>query len=184
MDDVMATLKIFAGNFAPRGWAFCEGQLLAISQNSALFSLLGTIYGGDGRTTFALPDLRGRASFQPGNGPGLSSHNLGAKGGAERNTITNATLPNHSHVGGLHVSNADSTVSTPEAGNSIGTPGAISGRNFVATNGFVAGAPDVVMSGTEIETAHTGGSQSVNNVQPFLAMNYIICMQGIYPSRN
>ena len=105
MEDYIGIIKLFAGNFAPRAWAFCDGQLLSINQNTALFSILGTTYGGDGRTTFGLPDLRGRVPMHAGSGPGLSPRRLGEKGGAENTTLTASNLPAHSQTGHLNLSN-------------------------------------------------------------------------------
>ena len=164
---------MFAGNFAPRGWAFCDGQLLAVSQNDALFSLLGTIYGGDGRTTFALPDLRGRLPIHAGQGPGLSQRRLGAKGGAENVTLTVNQLPNHSHV--------------PEcvdfAGNSFGDSGSkaiAAGTNnrvySVEASNSAAFNPNTI--------GNTGGSRSHTNLMPSLCVHFIIALFGIYPSRH
>ena len=184
MEPFLAEIIMFAGNFAPRGWAFCEGQLLPINQNQALFSLLGTIYGGDGRTTFALPDLRGRVALQPGTGPGLSTHNLGAKQGAESHSLTVANLPAHNHAGSVHVSSANATASVPAAGNSIAAPGTGSGRNFTPTEGFNAVAPDVALGNTSVSTVNVGSSTPVTNMQPSLGINFIIALQGTFPSRN
>jgi len=172
----MGQIMMFGGNFAIRGWAFCDGQLLPISQHQALFSILGTTYGGDGRTTFALPDLRGRASMHPGNGPGLSSRRLGEKGGTETNTLTSAEMPNIP----VKVSSGNATQTAATAGSSIATPGTTSGRTFTATEGFNTASPDITLSG-----ATTGGnSQAVKNVQPFECVNYIIALEGPFPSRN
>lgn len=157
-------VKLFAGNFAPRGWALCNGQLLAISSNQALFSILGTTYGGDGRTTFALPDLRGRVAMGPGNGPGLTSRTLGQRGGTEYNYQTIAQSPNMSY--GIPAFELDfEKVSRLSQGNAA-----------VVTTGS---APN-----TKIQTERDGGNQSINNVQPYLAVNYIICVNGVFPSRN
>lgn len=157
-------VKLFAGNFAPRGWAFCNGQMLAISNNTALFSILGTTYGGDGRTTFALPDLRGRVAISPGNGPGLTSYTLGQRGGTEVNYPTIAQSPNMSYpIPALEVD----FVKVSELSK---------GNNSVLTTGN--------RSNTTIQTNREGGSQSINNVQPYLGVNYIICLNGVYPSRN
>jgi len=157
---------MFAGNFAPRSWALCDGQLLAISQNDALFSLVGTIYGGDGRTTFGLPDLRGRLPVHLGTG-----FNIGQQAGAETVTVTPAQLPAHSH--GLQAS-ADQANSPNPAGHVL--------AETVSTTPYYAGAPAVSLAPQSVTNA--GGSQSHDNVQPFLCVNYIISLFGIYPSRN
>ncbi len=167
-DPFIGQITMFAGNFAPRQWAFCDGQLLAISQNTALFSILGTTYGGDGRTTFGLPDLRGRVAMHPGNGPGLSSKSLGQTGGSEANTLTVNQLPSHSHpLNAKEEANSDN----PSGGFIAG-----SGSNTFGTTS------DVPMAGNAVGSA--GGNQAVNNMQPFACVNYIICLQGVFPSRN
>ena len=169
-EPFIGEISMFAGNFAPRGWAFCEGQLLPISQNSALFSLLGTTYGGDGRTTFALPDLRGRVPMHPGTGPGLSNYRLGQKGGAETTTLTVAQLPSHSHP--IQANEKSPTINDP--------------KNAVMANlGPIPGiyardAGTITMK----PTGNTGGNQSVDIRQPYCTVNYIIALQGVYPSRN
>jgi microcystin-dependent protein len=172
MEGMIGEIRIFAGNFAPRSWAFCNGQLLAISSNSALFSILGTTYGGDGRTTFALPDLRGRSAIQHGNGPGLSDYRLGQRGGAENNTLTVNEMPNHTHSVALKVS-TDGGESTSADGNYLGESSEdtyASGSNAIAAG-----------SGT---LTNQGGNQSYNIRQPHLACHYIIALYGVYPSRS
>lgn len=169
-EPFVGEIRMFAGNFAPRGWAFCDGQLLAVSQNDALFSLLGTIYGGDGRTTFALPDLRGRIPIHAGSGPGLSPRSLGAKGGAEAVTVTVNQLPSHSHE--------PFAVSTDSADDF--NP---AGKTLAATSYdlYIEEDPDVSMAGSAI--TQVGGSRSHGNLQPFLCVHFIIALFGIYPSR-
>lgn len=183
-DPFIGQISMFGGNFAPRGWAFCNGQLLAISQNTALFSLLGTIYGGNGVTTFALPDLRGRTPIHAGNGPGLSTRVLGTKIGTEVNVLNLTQMPSHNHIATnivtieLNTSTENGEESSPEnqylaAGNNIyvDTPTA---------NTKLAG-----ISGTVTTTiANSGGNQPINNMQPSITIHYIIALQGIYPSRN
>lgn len=183
MEPTLAEIRIFAGNFAPRGWALCEGQLLSIAQNQALFSILGTTYGGDGRTTFGLPDLRGRTAMGEGNGPGLSNKNLGQKSGSETNTLTINNLASHSHThtltvsGGIQVGGRGSE--DDPAGNYIGSsPGAFRSN---AGSGLLAGANGIMMTPTVL---NQGGQQPVNNMQPFLAIYYIIALQGLFPSRS
>lgn len=172
MDPFLGEIILFAGNFAPRGWAFCDGQLLPISQYSALFSILGTTYGGDGRTTFALPDLRGRVPIHQGRGPGLSDYRLGAKGGQEHVTLTTNQIPSHSH--GVNAVSATGNDASPQ-------------NNYLAnTTGldreYSNSTPDIRMSANMI--SNTGGGQSHENRQPFLALNYIIALQGVFPSRS
>ena len=169
----------FAGNFAPRQTAYCDGQLLAVSSNSALFSILGTIYGGDGRTTFGLPDLRGRAVVGQGSGPGLTSRREGQKGGTQYVALTEQELPAHTH----------STQTTAKA-TSLDRDGASSAANewFATTNGTFyskGGNLDNMAVGTANATIGlNGGSRSHNNLSPFLGINYIICLFGTYPSRS
>ena len=184
MEPFLAEIIMFGGNFAPRGWALCDGQILPIAQNQALFSLLGTIYGGDGRTSFGLPDLRGRAPIHAGNGPGLSPRRLGEKRGQEYVTLTAAQMPAHKHVGAVKVSSADSDTSVATANASIGTPGAPVGRVFTGTLGFNSATPNVLLNPDSVETTNTGGGQSHDNMQPFQAVNYIIALTGTFPSRN
>ena len=174
-DPFIGQITMFGGNFAPRGWAFCDGQLLAISQNTALFSILGTTYGGDGVSTFALPDLRGRASIHPGHGPGLSQYHLGEKGGAETVTLTTAQIPSHSHALNINSSNGNTANGTNAVLAGFGTSAPPVGN-------FTSSAPNAAASATSI--SNTGGSQAHSNVQPFLCVNFIIATVGIYPSRS
>ena len=165
-------IRLFAGTFAPRGWAFCDGQLLAISQNNALFAILGTTYGGDGRTTFGLPDLRGRAPVHFGNGPGLANVSLGQGFGAETATLTANQLPAHSHT--LQGSTNPATQSDP-TNNVLGSP---QGDNIYAA----AGGTQVAMHADSI--GNTGGNQSHQNMQPSIGINCIISLTGTFPSRD
>ncbi|MCR9065533.1 MAG: tail fiber protein [Cytophagales bacterium] len=171
-EPFLAEIRIFAGNFAPRGWAFCSGQLLPIAQNTALFSLIGTTYGGDGRTTTALPNLKGRAPMHPGRGPGLTSRSLGQKGGTETVTLTEAQMPNHSHS--LRTSSVVANTSDPTQGVPALSDGTSS--NFNNAGSSVKLASETVSS--------VGGSQAHNNIQPFLTLNFIIALVGLYPSRS
>lgn len=184
MNPFLGQIIMFGGNFAPRGWALCEGQLLAISTHQALFSLLGTIYGGDGRTTFALPDLRGRTPVGFGAGPGLTNRMQGERGGLQTTTLQNSNLPAHNHAAALKVSSANATQSAATDGASIATPGALAGRTFTPTEGFNTGAPDITMNTQSVETVNSGGGQAFNNMQPYLAINYIIALEGTFPSRS
>ena len=165
----LAEIKIFAGNFPPRGWAFCDGTLLPINANQSLYSLLGTTYGGDGRTTFALPDLRGRIAMHAGEGPGLSNHPLGQKSGDYQVTMTTATMPAHNH--GIPVSANAGDSDDPD------------GLHMAATSeaAYVGGNATGQYGST---TTNTGGGTPFNNIQPYLALNYIIALQGLFPSRN
>ena len=186
MEPFLAQIVMFGGNFAPRGWAFCDGQLLPIAQNTALFSLLGTTYGGDGRTTFALPDLRGRTPIHAGTGPGLSTRKLGARGGSQTNTLNVLNLPSHSHATEAHLLTSGTAAGNspvnsypaPAAGRSTSGAVSISGWGTTA-NGANAGT-----NGVSVTVGNTGGGQAVNNMQPWECVNYIIAMQGTFPSRS
>ncbi|MCB9436279.1 MAG: phage tail protein [Anaerolineales bacterium] len=169
-EPFIAEIRMFAGNFAPRGWAFCNGQLLPISQNTALFSLIGTTYGGDGRNTTALPDMQARAPMHPGRGPGLTSRRLGERGGVPTVTLSEAQMPSHNH--NLTGSEEDVDVSSP-IGNSLATGNAM----YVPSPSF-----DGTLASPALPT--TGGSQAHNNMQPYLGITFIIALVGLYPSRS
>lgn len=171
MDPFVAEVRIFAGNFAPKGWATCDGQLLPISQNTALFSLLGTTYGGDGKSNFALPDMRGRAAMQPGQGPGLSDRYLGESAGEETVTLIVSEIPAHNHT---IMSINDSGDTNQPAGNGFA-------RSTGASVYSPSGPQQASLSPTALSP--TGGSQPHNNMQPYLVLNYIIAMQGVFPQR-
>jgi microcystin-dependent protein len=170
-EPFVGEIRMFAGTFAPRGWALCDGQLLAVSQNDALFSLFGTIYGGDGRTTFGLPDLRGRIPIHEGSGPGLTPRNIGARAGQENVTLTTNQLPSHSHPLQASTDIADQAAPT---GNVTAQPG--------TADLYFAAAPVGAMASSAI--TNTGGSQPHTNVMPFLCIHFIVALVGIYPSRN
>lgn len=172
-EPFVGEIRMFAGNFAPRGWAFCDGQLLAVSQNDALFSLFGTIYGGDGRTTFGLPEMRGRIPLHAGTGPGLSPRRLGAKSGAERETLTVNQLASHTHD--LNANTALATGSAPQ-GKVLADPTVVGGRIYDQVTQDANAASTVI--------ANTGGSRSHNNLMPTLCVHFIVALFGIYPSRN
>ncbi|MEP3892153.1 MAG: tail fiber protein [Hellea sp.] len=180
-DPFIAQVTMFGGNFAPRAWAFCAGQLLPISQNTALFSLIGTTYGGDGRTTMALPDLRGRAPIQQGRGPGLSTYRLGQRGGAENTVMTSATMPNHSHAMTTSINVVDDNANSGEPAGRVFANAVGGGAKPYATE-----ATDENMApGALTTTLNTAGSgASYTNMQPFQTANYIIALQGVFPSRN
>ena len=172
-DPFVGEIRMFAGNFAPQNWAFCNGQLLPISANNALFSLLGTIYGGDGRTTFALPDLRGRLPMHQGSGAGLSPRSIGQRSGVETVTINRDQLPAHSHVLGQANTRADTA--NPD--------GNLLARSATGDLQFKNSAGDSVTMSNEA-IGSTGGSRSHNNMPPFLCIQFIIALVGYYPSRS
>lgn len=169
-EPFVGEIRMFAGNFAPRGWAFCDGQLLAVSQNDALFSLLGTIYGGDGRTTFGLPDLRGRVPIHAGSGPGLSLRRLGARAGAESINLTANQMPQHSHR--MQASTAGATSLSP------------SGNLLAQAQADVYNEEDAEEGLASAAITNAGGSQIHTNLMPTLCVNFIIALFGIYPSRS
>lgn len=171
MDPFIAEILLFAGNFAPRGWALCDGQLLPIASNQALFSILGTTYGGDGRTTFALPDLRGRVPMHPGSGPGLSTRRLGERGGVENVTLTQVEMPSHNH-----------SILAANTGGDDSDPTTAAGIGSASNDLFLETAPGTAMQ-NQIVT-QSGGNQAHTNMQPFACINYIIALQGVYPSRS
>ena len=189
MNPFIAQIKLFAGNFAPRGWALCHGQLLAISGNSALFSLVGTTYGGDGRTTFALPDLRGRVAVSSGQGPGLSNRPLGSRSGVESVTLNQLQLPQHTHLATGTIKASSSNGDDHEANSAnLGIPlTRVTRRTSVTTNMYDPSSTASVSMGTnnvDMTLSNTGQQLSHENRSPFLALNYIIALQGTYPSRN
>jgi len=172
-DQFVAEIRIFPFNFPPKGWAFCDGQLLPITQNTALFSLLGTTYGGDGKSTFALPNLQGSASMQPGQGPGLSLRDLGEIGGEQNVTLLQTEIPIHTHtVNAAAAGGLPSPTNNAWASGLKGHPGsyAASGSSNVPMN----------PSGTSI----AGGNSPHNNMPPYLTLNFCIALQGIYPPRS
>ena len=169
-DPFIAEIVMFGGNFAPRQWAFCDGQLLSIASNSALFSLLGTTYGGDGRVSFALPDMRGRVSIHPGTGPGLSTYRLGQRGGTQEVTLNTNQIPSHSH-------NLQNNAVDDDANTSNVAGNALASGAFYSTD-----TPDAITQPPA--TAAAGGSQPHTNIQPYLCVNYIIALTGVFPSRN
>lgn len=172
-DPFVAEIRIFPFNFAPKGWAWCDGQLLPISQNTALFSLLGTTYGGDGKSNFALPNLQGAAPMHPGQGPGLSLHDLGESGGSDTVTLLESEIPAHSHA--LMANTTTGTKSTPAA-NSIAR---VSGATPYLPP---AGAALVSMSDQAVPPA--GGDQPHNNLMPYLTFYFNIALQGVFPPRS
>jgi microcystin-dependent protein len=170
-DPFVAEIRMFPFNFAPKGWAWCDGQLMPLSQNTALFSLLGTTYGGDGKSNFALPDLQGRAPMHPGQGPGLSLHDLGETGGSETVTLLQSEIPAHSHALRTAI---DAAEDTSPAGNSLAQ--SAEGNMYTMTGvGTAQMAPQAI--------APTGGDQPHNNLQPYLTVYFCIALQGVFPPR-
>jgi len=171
MDPFVAEIRIFPFNFAPKGWAFCDGQILPLSQNTALFSLLGTTYGGDGKSNFALPNMQGNAPMHPGQGPGLSLHDLGETGGSDTVSLLESEIPSHSHA--LRAFRSDQA-------DHFDPTGAVLAR---ATNGnaYITANPNVQLNDNSIAPA--GGDQPHNNMQPYLTLNFCIALQGVYPPR-
>lgn len=190
MQAFLATILLWPCNFSPNGWQFCAGQLLSISQNAALFSLIGTTYGGNGTTTFQLPDFRGRVPVGAGGAPGLTPYVIGQVGGTENVTLITNQMPAHNHTVSLSftvsASNAQATNNTPAAGNSLAASYDILNANPIAS--YTTTPPNTALNiGTGTAngtTGLTGGNLPHNNIQPFLAVNYIIALVGIFPSRN
>ncbi len=174
MEPFLGAVVPMALNFAPQGWYSCEGQLLSISQNTALFSLLGTAFGGDGVSTFAIPDLRGRAVIGQGQGPGLNNYVLGQRGGSETKTMTMNQMPAHNHLITVTANQIASETNDPQ-------------NNFFGggvNNNYTATAPDVLMNQAGVVAAAQGGSQPFEVLNPYVAMYYNIAYEGIYPTRN
>lgn len=171
-EPFLGQINIFPYTFAPRGWAFCQGQLLSIAQNTALFSLLGTTFGGNGQTTFALPDMRSRLAIGPGQGPGLSSYDLGEQAGSESVTMTIETMAAHMHPVTFNVNNSEGGTTNPE--------NAYLGK---ADPGPYAAAQNA-NGGAQPATGPTGGQQPFTIIEPYLALNFCIATEGVYPSRN
>lgn len=170
-DPFVAEIRIFPFNFAPKGWAWCDGQLLPLSQNTALFSLLGTTYGGNGKSNFALPDLQGRVPMQPGQGPGLSLHDLGESAGSETVSLLESEIPSHSHtLNADAIDPGDTNAPNPNASLALSSGGTL-----------YQSSPNTQMAGDVLTV--TGGDQPHNNMQPYLTFYFCIAMQGVFPPR-
>ena len=180
MEGVMAFITPFAGNFAPRTWATCEGQILSIAQNTALFALIGTYYGGNGQTTFALPDLRGRVIIGAGQGPGLSQYDIGQQGGTESVTMLQSNMPIHTHPVSIGITpgNASSNGNTNNPKDAVEAPLSSGGNAY-------SSAPNSRMKpyNVTVNSGFTGGSQPFFNRNPYLGMTMVICISGIFPAR-
>jgi microcystin-dependent protein len=170
-DPFVAEIRIFPFNFPPRGWAWCDGQLLPLSQNTALFSLLGTTYGGNGKSNFALPDLQGRAPMHPGQGPGLSLHDLGEQGGTETVSLLESEIPSHSHALRTFNDVGEDRIPGPNEALARSTGGLL----------YAASSSNVMMSDLTLTPA--GGDQPHNNMQPYLTFYFCIALQGVFPPR-
>lgn len=184
MEGTIAEIRMFAGNFAPRNWLFCAGQTLSIAQNTAFFALLGTTYGGNGQTTFAVPDLRGRVPVGTGQGPGLANVVLGEVSGTPSTTLTINNMPSHNHTAALNASTSAATAQSPTAGAVLGRAKDNAGTAVPLIYSPAGSATSVVLGSTSVTTGLTGNSTPFSNLQPYLGMNYIICAFGIFPSRN
>jgi microcystin-dependent protein len=172
-DPFVAEIRIFPFNFAPKGWAFCDGQLLPLSQNTALFSLLGTTYGGNGKSNFALPDMQGSAPMHPGQGPGLSLHDLGETGGSETVTLLESEIPAHSHALRASVEQGDNRQPSP----------AVALATSLGAFAYVGGSP--TLNGMAFQAlSPAGGSLPHNNMMPYLTLNFCIALQGVFPPRS
>jgi microcystin-dependent protein len=172
VDPFVAEIRIFPFNFAPKGWAFCDGQLIAISQNTALFSLLGTTYGGDGKSTFALPDFQGRVPMHPGQGPGLTLHDLGEAAGSDSVTLIESEMPLHAHA----------LVASTQPGEDPIATGESLARSVGASLYQPSNARLVTMSPNAVSSV--GGNQPHNNLQPYLTLSFCIALQGVFPPRS
>lgn len=183
MDPLLGQIQPFGFNFAPRGWALCDGQLMPISQYTALFSLLGTTYGGDGRTTFALPDLRGRVAIHQGHGPGLSDRRIGSRGGSETTVLNITNMPSHNHAaqGAMKA-----FFQPPTGGGSTPNPSGAVLSSAPGIDIYANSSPNLNMAnGTvEVTVGNNGANQPFNNMQPYLTINWCIALTGIFPSRS
>jgi microcystin-dependent protein len=188
MDELyLGEIILFAGNFAPRNTEYCNGQLMSIAQNQALFSLLGTTYGGDGRTTFALPDLRSRVPVHPGTGPGLSTRKLGQRSGTEINILTVNQMPLHNHAaaGTILASSLEATATDPANAYPASATYPVDRTTTGPVKAYGAAANEnMAVNGVTVTVGNTGANQPINNMQPWLGVSYIICTQGLFPSRS
>lgn len=188
MEGTIGEMRIVAYDFAPRTWAFCNGQVLAINSNTALFAIIGTMYGGDGRTTFALPDYRGRVPLSHGQGAGLPDYTIGETTGTETETITLAEMAAHTHFITHNLTGTFQRFCNNDDANNVSSPQgnypSLTSDPLYAstTEGAFSGSLEVIIGGS-MSLGNTGGGQSHNNMQPFITMHYVICEQGVFPSR-
>ncbi|MCU7615527.1 tail fiber protein [Chryseobacterium sp. GMJ5] len=182
MDEFIGIVKLFAGNFAPRGWMFCDGSLLRISTNSALFSILGTTYGGNGVDTFALPNLKGRMAIGAGNVSASEYYPLGVVAGNTQTTLTSQNMPSLGTGFQIKVANQNANTSTPTSNSSIAISGTSSGRDFTPVPSFIDADPDTMINSKSM--SFVGSNLPINNMPPYLGLNYIICVEGLYPPRD
>jgi microcystin-dependent protein len=179
MEGTIGEIRMFAATFSPRFWAYCNGQLLSIAQNTALFSILGTTYGGNGQTNFALPNMQSRVAVGTGNGPGLSIYSLGQMSGTENNTITAANIPSHTHA----IAGTAKMLTTTVPANAP-APGGNYFANDTSTKYKTSGGGGTMKPATVAVGLGSSGGTPVSNIMPYLGISYIICLQGIFPSRN
>ena len=186
MEGTIGEIRMFAGTFAPKNWAFCSGQLISIVSNTALFSILGTTYGGNGVNTFALPDFRSRVPRGTGQGPGLSNVDLGEVSGTETHTLLTTQMPAHTHgaTGTLAVNQNPGTLSNPVNNYLAGGQDATANPIPTYANAAGTGTGSGNLNGLSVTVANAGNSQPVPHLNPYLGMNFIICLTGIFPSRN
>lgn len=203
MNGVIGEIRGFGGNFAPRFWSYCQGQLISIAQNTALFSILGTTYGGDGRSTFALPDLRGRIPLSEGRGPGLSPRPLGQRSGQEDVILNVLQIPSHFHftssqagavtgsaTATMNVNDTSGSQTNPDnnflgfESGSLGFYDAASDGSTLATDAITFNTATMALNSSHITVSNTGSNHDHNNLQPYTVINWIICMQGVFPSRS
>jgi len=175
-EAMIGEIRMFAGNFAPQGWALCEGQILSSAEHSNLFMILGPRYGGDGLNTFALPDLRGRSPIHAGRGPSLDYYQVGDAGGSEENMLSIEQLPSHNHNVSLKAASSNSNTPNPD--------GAMLAVNRETPAYFEGNTKPVEMNEASIHSDNVGGYQAVNNLSPYLAVSFIIALEGSYPSRS
>jgi microcystin-dependent protein len=171
MDPFVAEIRIFPFNFAPKGWAFCDGQLVPLSQNTALFSLLGTTYGGNGKSNFALPDVQGRVPMHPGQGPGLTLHDLGETGGSETVTLMASEMPSHSHA--ITAQTLPGNIKLPSSSVALSR----------SAGGYAYTPPGTTVAMADSTFSPAGSDVPHNNLQPYLTLNFCIALQGVYPPR-